>query len=140
MKKNRVIDANIVLRFLTNDEPEMAQDCEMLLQRVEENKEQVYMPDIILADIVWTLEKFYKLSKPKICALLLPIIGLKGLRCNSKSSIRQAFDLYVENNIDWTDAFVAACMLSSGQNIIYSYDRDFDKVDGLIRSVPSTFE
>lgn len=138
MKKSRIIDANVVLRFLTNDEPEMARDCEMLLLRVEENREQVYLPDIILADIVWTLEKFYKVPKVKIRELLLPIVGLKGMRCNSKSIIRQAFIIYVENNIDWTDAFVAASMLTSGQEIIYSYDRDFDKIDGLNRTIPSS--
>ncbi len=136
MKKSPIIDANIVLRFLTNDEPEMARDCEMLLLRVEENREQVYLPDIILTDIVWTLEKFYRVSKAEIRELLLPVVGLKGMRCNSKSIIRQAFDIYIEKNIDWTDAFVAASMLTSGQEVIYSYDRDFDKIDGFNRSVP----
>ena len=136
MKKTRVIDANIILRFLTNDEPKMAQDCEMLLKRVEENSEQVYLPDIILADIIWTLEKFYQLPKSEIRTVILPIISLKGLRCNSKTNFRQALDIYVERNIDWTDAFIAASMLTAGTKEIYSYDQDFDKVDGLIRMVP----
>ena len=136
MKKSPIIDANIVLRFLTNDELEMARDCEMLLLRVEENREQVYLPDIIVADIVWTLEKFYKVPKAEIRELLLPVVGLKGMRCSSKSTIRQAFDIYIEKNIDWTNASVAASMLTSGQEVIYSYDRDFDKIDGFNRSVP----
>ncbi len=136
MKKSRVIDANIILRFLTNDEPKMAQDCQSLLQKAEENREQLYLPDIVLADIVWMLEKFYKLRKSEIRELILPVIGLRGMRCNSKTTIRRALHIYVERNIDWTDAFVAASMLSAGQEEIYSYDRDFDKIEGVIRVQP----
>ena len=91
------------------------------------------MPDIILADIIWTLEKFYKLQKSEIRELILPVIGLRGMHCNSKATIRRALQIYVEKNIDWTDAFVAASMWSSGQEEIYSYDRDFDKVEGITR-------
>ena len=86
---------------------------------------------------MWTLEKFYRVPKAEINELLLPIVGLKGMRCNSKAIIRHAFDIYIEKNIDWTDVFVAASMLTSRQEVISSYDRDFDKIDGLNRSIPS---
>jgi hypothetical protein len=38
--------------------------------------------------------------------------------------------------LDWTDAFISAQMLSAGQEEIYSYDRDFDRVEGLTRLNP----
>jgi len=66
VKKPRVIDANIILRFLTNDIPEKAAACEALLQKVEAGQEEVFLPDLVIADIVWTLEKFYRVEKSKI--------------------------------------------------------------------------
>ncbi|MCL6479110.1 MAG: PIN domain-containing protein [Peptococcaceae bacterium] len=131
-----VIDANIILRFLTNDIPEQASRCTELLKRLEAGTEQVFLPDLILADVVWTLEKFYKQPKTKIRDILTPILALKGLRFSSKAVTRQALQLYVDKNIDWTDAFAASQMLSKKYSQIYSYDKDFDKVQDIHRLEP----
>lgn len=136
MKGPRVIDANILLRFLTNDIPEQAERCAQLLKRAEENREQVLLPDLVLADVVWTLEKFYRQPKARIRDLMTAIVNLRGLRLSSKKVARQALRLYAQENLDWTDAFVAAQTLSRGQPEIYSFDRDFDKVPGVVRLEP----
>ena len=136
MKEMPIIDANIILRFLTNDIPKQADHCTKLLKRIESGLEEVWLPDLVLADIVWTLEKFYKQPKQRIQELLIPILELKGLRHNNKKISKLAFQLYVEKNIDWTDAFVAAQMITQKKCEIYSYDSKFDKVDGINRLEP----
>jgi uncharacterized protein len=134
--KPRLIDANIILRFLTNDEPNQAAACAKLLQRVEQGTEEVFLPDLIIADIVWTLEKYYQVDKGEIQELMGRILALRGLKSNSKNTVYRAFEIFVDHNIDWTDAFISAQMLSAGQEEIYSYDRDFDRVEGLTRLNP----
>jgi predicted nucleic acid-binding protein len=136
MKEIPIIDANIVLRFLTNDIPKQADRCTGLLQRIESGSKEVWLPDLILTDIVWTLEKFYKQPKQRIQELLIPILELKGLRHNNKKISKLAFQLYVEKNIDWIDAFVVAQMITQKKREIYSYDSDFDKVDDINRLEP----
>lgn len=136
MKKARVLDANIILRFLTNDIPEQANRCSALLKRVESGVEQVLLPDLVLADIVWILEKFYKQPKQRIYDLLIPLLNLRGLRFSNKKTAREALRLYTAKNLDWTDAFTAAQMLIKNQREIYSYDKDFDKLEGLTRLEP----
>ena len=136
MKEIPIIDANIILRFLTNDIPKQADHCTKLLKCIESGSEEVWLPDLVLAGIVWTLEKFYKQPKQRIQELLIPILELKGLRHNNKKISKLAFQLYVEKNIDWTDAFVAAQMITQKKCEIYSYDSDFDKVAGINRLEP----
>ena len=136
MKEIPIIDANIILRFLTNDIPKQADRCTGLLKRIESGSEEVWIPDLVLADIVWTLEKFYKQPKQRIQELLIPILELKGLRHNNKKISKLAFQLYVEKNIDWIDAFVVAQMITQKKREIYSYDSDFDKVDDINRLEP----
>ncbi|MDW7730373.1 MAG: PIN domain-containing protein [Bacillota bacterium] len=136
MKELKLIDANIILRFLTNDEPNQAAACAKLLKRVEQNLEEVYIADLVMADIVWTLEKYYKVEKQKIREIVSRILALAGLKCSSKNTFLEALDIYADHNIDWTDAFVIAQMFAAGRQEIYSYDRDFDKVDGVFRFLP----
>ncbi len=59
----RTIDANVILRYLTNDIPEQAKQSGELLKRVEKGNEDVFLPDIILANIIWILEGYYKQTK-----------------------------------------------------------------------------
>lgn len=136
MKEVPVLDANILLRFLTNDVPEQAARCTELLVRVETGTEKVLLPDIVLADVIWTLEKFYKQPKARIREIMAPILSLRNLRFSSKEAALNALSLYVEKNVDWTDAFVAAQMIARGQRHIYSYDRDFDEIPQVVRIEP----
>lgn len=136
MKKTPALDANIILRFLTNDDPKKADACTSLLERLERNETQVWLPDLALADIIWTLEKFYRLSKTKINDLLTPIINLPGLHYSNKDTAYTALAFYTRYNIDWTDAIIAAQVISKKTEVIYSYDRDFDKIPGITRMEP----
>jgi predicted nucleic acid-binding protein len=136
VRKVRALDANVILRFLTNDVPEQANRCAELLKRVEAGTEEVWLPDLVLADIIWTLEKFYKQPKKQIRELLIPILNLRSLRFSSKKTAQKALQLYVGKNLDWIDAVIAAQMLVHKQSEIYSYNRDFDKLEGVIRLEP----
>jgi predicted nucleic acid-binding protein len=130
-----VIDANVFLRFLTNDDPSKAANCAALLKRLEAG-EQAYLPDLVLADVVWTLESFYKQPKNRIRELMLSILSLKGLHFSSKEVARSALAIYSEKNIDWTDAFIVAQMKAKKYKYIYSYDHHFDRVSEVIRKEP----
>lgn len=136
MKKPRVIDANIILRFLTDDDPIKAAACEALLLRVEAGQEEIYLPDLILADIIWTLEKYYRVDKNRIREMITPILAIKGLICSGKGRALSALATYTAKNIDWTDAFIAAEMADNGQAEIYSYDHDFDRFPEIGRLEP----
>lgn len=136
MRRAPAIDANIILRFLTNDDPDKAEACAALLEKVERNEQQVWLPDLVLADVIWTLERFYRQSKEKIADLLTPIVSLRGLHCSTKEAVFLALRLYVRHNIDWTDAFVAAQVMLRGAGTIYSYDRDFDRIPEVVRLEP----
>lgn len=136
MRSMPAIDANIILRFLTNDDPQKAEACAVLLEKVESTDRHVWLPDLVLADVVWTLEKYYRRSKDEIVELLVSLIALRGLHCSGKETVFRALRLYASHNIDWTDAFVAAQLLAHKTRTVYSYDRDFDRIDGLSRVEP----
>jgi uncharacterized protein len=137
VKLPRIVDANIFLRFLTNDDPDQAAACEALLLRVETGLETVFLPDLVIADIVWTLEKFYQVEKKRIRELLIPLLAAEGLTCSNKGHILSALAIYSSKNIDWTDAFIAAHMIENEQPEIYSYDHDFDRLPEITRIEPS---
>ena len=132
----KIIDANIILRYLTNDVPDKAKQAEELLKKVEAGAEEVFLPDIILADIVWILEGYYKQPRELIRDWIAAIISLQGLEFSDKSIALDALDIYVDKGVDWSDAFAASQMFATRMYEIYSFDKRFSNIDGIVRLEP----
>jgi len=132
----RAIDANVILRFLLDEPPEQAERCQVLLARLQAGEEEVYLPEVALSDVVWTLQSFYHWPRERIAHFAHDVTSLRGTRMARKSLVRDAIHLYVEHRIDFSDALIAAEMLHGDYAQIYSYDRDFDQVTGMERVEP----
>ena len=130
------IDTNILLRYLTRDDEQKAQRTLNLLMKVERGEEKVITSSLVIFETIFTLQRFYKVPRPRIKELILPIISLRGLQLPGKNVYYQAFDLYITKNISFADAYNAAYMISEEIFNIYSWDRDFDKIEGIVRLEP----
>lgn len=130
------LDTNILLRYLTRDDEHKAQRSLDLLMRIEQGREKVITSSLVIFETVFTLQKFYGVSRQQIKESLLPIIALRGLQLPNKHIYQQAFDLYINKNISFADAYNAAYMLTEHISTIYSWDKDFDKIEGIVRLEP----
>ena len=130
------LDTNILLRYLTRDDEQKAQRALDLLLKVEQGEEKVITSPLVIFEVVFTLQSFYKVPRQQIRELVLPIIFLRGLQLPDKNVYHHAFDLYTSKNISFADAYNAAYMLSEEISYVYSWDRDFDKIEGLTRLEP----
>ncbi|MFN3761729.1 MAG: PIN domain-containing protein [Anaerolineae bacterium] len=134
--KARVVDANVILRFLLDDHPEQSPRSRELLRRVRDGEETVILPEVVVSDIIWTLRSFYHWPAEQIRTFVRSLLTLKGVRGVRREVLLQALDIFTECNVDFSDALIAAEMLWTGQEEIYSYDRDFDRISGLRRLEP----
>ena len=133
----RFLDTNILLLYLTADDETKARACFELLRRVERGEEVVVTSDLVIADVVFNLERQYGVSRDDIRRLVEPIVALRGLRLPRKALFATAFDLYCDSRVDFVDAYNAAYMESRGIDEVYSYDTDFDRIAGISRFEPS---
>lgn len=134
--KRRFIDTSIFLRFLTADLPDEAERCAALIRRIRDGKETAEVSTLVMAEVVWTLERFYNLSKQDVASKVSSLIKLKGLRISNKEIFLEALSLFTEKNINFTDAYIAVQMKRAGIQEIYSYDRDFNRLDQVRRVEP----
>jgi predicted nucleic-acid-binding protein len=132
----RALDANILLRYVTADHPELSPRCRRLLERVEAAEETVFLPEAALADVAWTLLSFYRWPAERVCAFLGDLLALDGLEMQRKEMIWTALELFRGGKVDFSDALIAAETGSVGLQEIYSFDRDFDDVPELRRVEP----
>lgn len=134
--KHIFIDSNIFLRFLVKDNLKMAQEARGLFELMEKGKIRGETDIIILTEIVWTLGSFFKIGKNDIVEYISLLLNFKNLVIKDKEIIERALDIFRSNNIDFIDAFCGGLLLKRKIKYICSYDKDFDKIDGILRIEP----
>ena len=135
----RFLDANIFVRYITLDDPEKAEACLGLFERVSLGEEEVLISEVVVAEVVYVLSSLslYRMRPPEISLRLRALLGLRGIRIAGKTRCLRALELYGANPfLGFEDALAVAYMEDEGIGELYSYDRDFDRVAGIARVEP----
>jgi len=108
------IDANIVLRFLLADNDEMFEISKEIM------KENVYLSNEVIAEIIYVLEKVYKYEREIIFDRVYRIMNLKNVFNLDKQFVLRALEIYKTQNLDFVD-----CLLCSYSEIdeIKTFDK-----------------
>lgn len=132
----RFLDTNILLRYLTKDDPEKATRALALLLRVERGEERVVTSSLVIFETVWTLQKYYRLPRTDIRDRLLPVLRLRGVHLVNKRVYIEALERFALTTISFADVFNSVYLASLGVSEIYSWDTDFDRIPGITRIEP----
>ena len=135
--KNWVIDANIILRAVLQDVPDQAQKVNSLIHQAEAGEVGLLIPEPVLSDVVYVLAGM-KIAKNEITSMLRDWLNLPGVAPLGIDIdvIHTALDLFVDKNIKWSDALIAARMFEWGYREICSFDLHFDRIEGIVRRQP----
>ena len=106
-----VLDANVILRYLLNDNEAMAKEAENVI------KTEVTM---VIAEVVYVLKGVYSVDRVKIRDALMEF--LSEVTVAEKEVIQIGLEAYVENNLDFVDCILYA------YSCVKKYDiKTFDK-------------
>ncbi len=125
LKDNRhvVIDTNLLVRYLTDDEPQKAKAVDALLNSAGKGEIKILIPSIVIAELVWVLESFYKMTADDITGLVEAILNTPGVDTQDKSVIKASLKLYRSKKIDLIDAWIIEFAKFKGANRIYTFDK-----------------
>jgi predicted nucleic acid-binding protein len=131
-----LLDTNVILRHLLGDHPEQSPRATAYLRQVEQGQVRVRTSELVVFEAVFTLERHYRLPKKRVPDSLLPLLELPGIVLPGKQRLREAFDLYVQLNLPFADAYHAALMRRLGAEEMVSFDREFDRIPDIRRVEP----
>jgi predicted nucleic-acid-binding protein len=130
------IDANIILRYFTGEPEEQAERTARLFEAVARGDELVLVEEVVLAEVVWTLASYYRMPRGDIANALLELLAEDNIEARDKESVRLALVIFSQRNLDFADALLSAKALLSDDKVVYSLDRDPDRIPGVIRKEP----
>lgn len=122
-----LVDTNIILRFILNDDPSLSPKARVIFEKITRGEIKTFISLLTISEIIFTLERSYKIPKVGIVKSFSQIFKLTDLTVEKQELVEQALVYYVEKNISFPDAYHVALMQKKKIKQIYSFDEDFDK-------------
>lgn len=116
MKNMRIVDANIVLRYLLRDNEGLYKKAKEVLEQQE-----VFIPNEVIAEIIYVLEKVYKVSKGEISTSIDKLCRYENINFINSKTVKESLEYYSTYNLDYVDSLLCAYKTVDGDEII-SFD------------------
>lgn len=130
------IDSNIFIRFFVKDDTEKSIKTEKLFRDIVGGKLKCITSAMVIAEIVWVLEKFYKIDKESVCDNIELILNTPNIKVAEKDIVLDAVKAYRYYSVDFIDSYNYSYLKSHNSSSILSYDAHFDKIASLKRIEP----
>lgn len=128
----KLLDANVITRFLLRDNPKQFVAARSLLQDLSQH---LLLTDVTVAEVIWLLTAHYKFSKEETAEKIYALLNLPNIQSNKSILIRTLY-FYRNFNIDYIDAYLAAYTEEKNLEGIYSFDKDLNKIKEIKRFEP----
>jgi predicted nucleic-acid-binding protein len=125
------IDANIVIRYLTQDDSELSPKADAIIEGIEDGLVTVLCEPVTLSEIVYVLRTFYKQERELICSGLEPIVKLGGFLMPDKPRYIKALELYATAVPHFGDACACAAALELCGGRLLSFDKKLSGISGI---------
>ena len=135
------VDTDVIVRLITRDDPKKQAAAKALFEQVEQGHLTLVAPDTVIADAVFVLSspRLYHLPRPQVSAVLTTLVRLPHFRVRNRPAVLHALELFATINRDFGDLLIVASMEQAHADILYSYDKGFDRfaaTSGITRREP----
>ena len=121
------VDTNVIVRIVTNDDPEQARRAVALFER-----ERIFIAKTVLLEVEWVLRFSYQLPREVIAPTLRKVIGLPPVAVEDPDEVFIALDGY-EQGLDFADALHLAS--SGSADGFATFDQKMVKRAGTLQAI-----
>lgn len=122
------LDTNVFLRWLLDDDQRKSAAISALFKKAEKGEEQIWVPDLVIAEVVWVLRSFYKVKAKDAADMAESLVNTPSIEYENRDRLMDAIALLHAHQVDFADCYIAATAAERGIDAVASYDRDFDRL------------
>jgi predicted nucleic-acid-binding protein len=117
------IDANILVRYITQDDQQQAEAAEKLLATYNSKSQSIFINNIVLCEFVWVLEKGYNYSQQQISSAIRIILSTEEFAFEHHNILWLALEDYELRNTDFSDSLISKLNYNLGYKQTFSFDK-----------------
>lgn len=137
MSDTRFLDTNILVRHLVRDNPDQATRATALMEAVADHEIRIRLPDTVVFETIFTLQRVYSIPKVDIADELSIIVKHPGVILDHKQAVLSALTFWRgTGGLSFADCYHLALTADLGFTEICSFDRKMDRYPGVTRVEP----
>jgi len=122
------IDTNVVIRFITNDDPEQSKRAKSLIDSTD-----VSVSTTVILEAGWVLASKYRYRPDQVAKVLSAFLGMDNVVTNDPRMIGRALD-WVVNGLDFADALHLA--QAEAHDAFATFDRELARRAADLANIP----
>ena len=122
MSRRVHVDANVILRFLRNDDPEQSPIAAGFFNRTQEGSLKAIVSPVTVAEVFYVLASTYAMPRPEVAKVLLTFLTSDLVSCEDKGVAVDALTRITSNRISFGDAYLVASANLAGEELA-SFDK-----------------
>jgi len=128
------LDTNVLVRLLTRDDEAQAEKSRALLERHAAEDGALFVSDIVVAELTWTLERAYGLGKQDIARAIGALAQNATLRFESREVLRRAQEIYAGSKAGFADCLILVKAMNAGCESLATFDKSMRALPGALSS------
>jgi len=125
VSKRRLVDTNLIVRYLVQDHEKHAKAAGKLFEACDRGDVVIVVLPAVLAECVFVLESFYEHPRGDIASALGRLISSPGVEIDTAIHL-DALDRYRKTKVHFVDCLIAATAATENMPVA-SFDQDFRK-------------
>jgi predicted nucleic acid-binding protein len=125
VSKRRLVDTNLIVRYLVQDHEKHAKAAGKLFDACDRGDVVIVVLPAVLAECVFVLESFYEHPRGDIASALGRLISSPGVEIDAAIHL-DALDRYRKTKVHFVDSLIAATAATENMPVA-SFDQDFRK-------------
>jgi predicted nucleic-acid-binding protein len=125
-----VIDTNVLVRFLTQDDPDQAVAASAFMRGLTSTAPGFICREVML-ELVWVLERAYGFGRADVTAALEGLLSAVEVRIEAADDVGTAVFVYRDEGFGFADLMIAAAARRAGATSLVTFDRRAARVPGL---------
>ena len=123
MSKRRLVDTNLIVRYLVQDNERQARKAGKLFDACDHGDVVIVALPAVLAECVFVLESFYEHPRGDIASALGRLISSPGVEIDAAINL-DALDRHRKTKVHFVDCLIAATAATENMPVA-SFDQDF---------------
>ena len=123
------LDTNVLVRYLTRDEPTQYAHAAALIEDALRKGERFVVNAVVLCELAWVLESVYEYPRSEIGTAIEHILATAQFEIERPDEARQALADFRRTRADFSDALVGRINRALGAQRTATFDRSLKGLD-----------
>ena len=119
----RAVDTNVLVRYMAADDPVQTRTAEKFIELCRRKDDPIFIPILVLCELVWVLERSYKIRKTGVLAALDQILETDIFVIENDNLVRLSIEEYRAGRGNFADYLIGNVAKQAGCPDTVTFDR-----------------